>query len=450
MKTTKLFALGLFLSSTLLNLAQDPDTTSFTLTEAKIYAQEHHANIKNALLDVDIAKKQIVETRGIGLPQVDINGTFNNFINLPVQVVDASFINPMAQPGETISFKAGTEYSASGTLQASQLIFNGSYIVGLKASSYYAQFQETAAQLTEEDVLFNVIQAYELASVAQQNMVFADSIVAITQRLVDKQRNFLELGFMLQEDFDQLQYSLISAKNAFTNAEVQYKNSIALLKLSMGYPMGNDLTLEDNLETLVQMSHVSSSGSDVFQNLNYQVLEKKVHLSELDIQNNKMANLPTLSAFFNQTYNAYRNEFNFFNDDQWYPQTVWGLQLNIPIFSGGQRYARTAQAKIKLMQDMNSLSLLEESLKFQEVQYRNNLIGAQNKYEMQQDNVRLARSIYDNAVLKEKIGKGNSIIVTQKQQQLMLAQSQYIGSLIELFQAKLDMDKLYNNIITTK
>lgn len=430
-------------------VAQEKDSTYFSLDEAKMYALDHHAKIKNAQHDIDIAKQQIVETRSIGLPQVNITGTFNNFINLPIQVVDASFINPMAPEGETISFRAGTEFSASGSLKASQLIFNGSYFVGLKASNYFAKFQATASQITEEEVIFNVIQSYELVAVAQTNLAFADSIVALTERLVTKQQNYFDLGFMEKEDLDQLKYSLLSAKNARTNARVQLENATAMLKLSMGYPIEAPIHLTSTLDQLIDYVNGIEPSNDVHQNLTYQLLEKRVYLNELDVKNNKMTNLPTLSAFFDQTYNAYRNEFNFFDDLPWYPQTVWGLQLNVPIFSGLQRYARTSQAKVAWMKEQNNLEYMEESLKLQEITFKNNLQGAKDKLELQKQNVELAQTIYDNAVLKEKIGKGNSILVTQKQQQLMVAQTQYVASLIELFSAKLDLDKLYNNIIST-
>ncbi len=429
--------------------AQTKDSTHFTLDEAKMYALDHHYKIKNAQNDIEIARQQIIETRAVGLPQVNISGTFNNFINLPIQIVDASFINPMAPEGETISFRAGTEFSASGSLQASQLLFNGSYFVGLKASNYFAKFQATATQMTKEEVLFSVIQSYELVAVAQKNLAFADSIVALTERLVNKQQNYYDLGFMEKEDLDQLKYSLLTSKNARTNASVQLENSLALLKLSMGYPMDYPIHLSNSLEELIDFVNGIQPSNDVYQNLSYQLLEKRVYLNELDLKNNKMNYLPTLSAFFDQTYNAYRNEFDFFDDLPWFPQTVWGLQLNVPVFSGGQKYARTSQAKIAWMKEQNNLEYLEESLKLQEITFKNNLRGAQDKLELQKQNVELAKKIYDNSVLKEKIGKGNSILVTQKQQQLMVAQTQYVASLIELFSAKLDLDKLYNNIIST-
>ncbi|PHR32407.1 MAG: hypothetical protein COA38_06470 [Fluviicola sp.] len=422
--------------------------SSFGLVDAKIYALENNLSVKNAENDNEYAHQRYIEIRGMGLPQLDFNGSFSNFINLPIQVVDASFINPNAQPGETIEFRAGTKFSAAGTLQATQLVFNGSYIIGLKAADYLTTFQETASNITKEDVLFNVIQAYQLASVAKENIHFVDSMVLITEQLIDKQQNYLELGLMKQEDMDQLNFSLLSAKNSKVSADLQYKNALGVLKYTMGYPMSETLEITDNPDKLMTLSSISTGSIE--NNLTYSLLDKQVILSELNIQNNRFKSLPTLNAFFQHTYNAYRNEFNFLADEKWYPQTVWGLQLNVPIFSGLSRRAVTAQSRITLMNDQNKLVQMEQTLQFQADQAINNLEGAQSKNELQKANVDLAQSLYENALAKEEIGNGNSIIVTQQYNQLIMAQAQYTGTLIELFQARLTLDKIYNNILPTE
>tara|TARA_R110002072_G_scaffold238939_1_gene396656 strand:+ start:52636 stop:53973 length:1338 start_codon:yes stop_codon:yes gene_type:complete len=424
------------------------DSTYFTLSESKNYALEHHLDIQNAYFNIENAQQQIVETRGMGLPQIDLSGQFNHFINIPVSVVDATLFNPTAQPGEVMEFRMGTEFSTTGTLQANQLLFNGSYIVGLQVSKYFKDFQESAAMSTKEDVVFNVIQAYQLASIAKESLEFADSMVVLTQNIVDKQQHFLELGLMMQEDMDQLSYSLLITKNAQIATEIQYQNALTLLKLSMGYPMDEEIEITETTDVLMMESALRTG--DINSNLQLELMAKKVKLSSYNVKNNKFANLPSLYAFFSHSYNAYLSEFNFFEDEKWYPQTVWGLQLQVPVFSGLQRHARTQQAKISLLKDQNTLEQLERVLVSQEIQIKNNIKGAQDKLELQKQNVELAQRIYNNAITKENIGKGNSITVTQKQNQLMMAHSQYLGALMELLQAQLNLDKLHNNILQNK
>jgi len=432
-----------------LSFAQDQQnlqSESFTLEAAKTYALANNISISNAEHDIKSAKQQANEVRGIGLPQVNITGSFNNNLNLPVQVMDASFFNPMAPPGSLVSFRAGTEFSSSATLQASQILFNGSYIIGLKAASYFAKFQVDISNITKEDVVYNVIQAYNLASVAKTNAVFVDSMVVLSETMVEQQKIYYDLGLLLQEDMDQLNFSLLTSKQAKVSADLQYENALNLLKFSMGFPIGNPIEIMETPDELLSTNTISSG--DIHSNLTYTMMEKQITLSQLDLRNKQFANLPNLNAYYQHAYNAYRNEFDFFDpDQQWFLQSSWGLQLNVPVFSGGQRHAVTAQAKIKVLKDENSLTQMERTLQMQEAQAKNNYYSAQSKSDLMKQNVDLARSIYENSVVKDQIGEGTSILVTQKYNQLIVAQSQYVGSMIDLFQAQLALDKIYNNIL---
>lgn len=422
-------------------------TNSFSLEEAKDYALQNNISVMNAEKDVEIANYQKRETTAMGLPQVSAQGSFSNFLNLPVQVLDASFFG--GQPGDLISFRAGTDYSSSLNLNVNQLVFNGSYIVGLQLSKHYAKMQSTAATLTKEDVVYNVTQAYEIAAVSKANLVFMDSMVVLTENLVTKQQNYLELGLMLQEDMDQLQYSLLTAKQSQTQAKLQYQNALELLKFTMGYPLDQPIEISSNTEALISTPGVT--GGDVTSNLTYQVMEDQVTMSEYTLKNDRAGYMPSLNAYFQHGYNAYRNEFDFFDGDQdWFTQTSWGLQLNIPILSSGQRYYKTQQSKVNLLKAQNSLEQMEQSLNMQAMQAKNNLESARSNYELQEENVKLAQRIYENEVAKEQIGKGNSILVTQKYNQLIMAQAQLVGSTLDLLQAQLELNKIYNNLLPTE
>jgi outer membrane protein len=420
---------------------------TYTLLEAQETALINSEKLKNSDLEIQMAKLKVDETRAIGLPQVNFTGSFNNFLNLPVQVVDASFINPNAPKGETISFRAGTDYNATGSLQVNQLLFNGSYLVGLQVSNFYKDFSVSAKEKTKEDVLFEVTQAYQMVTVAKANLIFMDSIVLITKQLVDKQKNYLDLGMMTQEDMDQLAFSLTNAINTQNNAKIQLENAFSLLKFTMGLKQDLSIDVSEDVETILKNTTIpNSSNGGLSNNISYQLLSKQVRLNEYNLKNKKAANLPTASAYFQQTYNAFRNEFNFFANERWYPQTFWGVQLQIPIFSSGSRWAQIQQAKVEVEKSRNSLNEYGRVLEMQSIQFSNNFKNALNQLELQSSNVKLAKNIYSNAVIKEKIGNGNSIIVAQKYNQLIIAQAQYIGAMMEVFSSKLNIDKLNNSI----
>ncbi|MBU2018096.1 MAG: TolC family protein [Bacteroidetes bacterium] len=436
--------LAILLMTSLTSWSQEK--TAYTLSEAKEYALENHLTIKNASLDIQSAISKKNETRGIGLPQMNLQGTFNNFINLPVQVVDASFINPNAKKGETVSFRAGTDFSAAGTFQVNQILFNGSYLVGLQVSKQYVEFSRTLESQSKEEVVFSVIQAYNTVVIATENLRFIDSLLRITEELVEKQANYFEIGLLKQEDMDQLNYSLLIAKNAKTSADIQFKNSLVLLKLTMNFPLEKELLVIETSENLINKGQ--KANGRIENNLGLQILNKQKALNDYSLKNEKFANLPTLNGFFQHTYNAYRNEFDFFSNNQWFPQTFWGLQLNVPVFSGGQRHYKIQQAEIVLQKNENQIMLMSQTLKMQEIQSQNNLSAALEQLDLQKANVDLAEKIYRNAIIMEKIGSQNSVVVTQKYNQVIQAQAQLTAAKISVFNEQLNLEKLYNQLIT--
>ncbi len=438
--------ISLIIISMLFSLCLFSQRVAFSLEEAKQYALNNNLQLKSVREDIEIAKRQVIETRGMGLPQISANGDFQQFFNRPVMVIDQSVFNPLAPPG-LVAFKTGTEYKASGNLQVTQLVFDGSYIVGLQASKMFKEFQETNVKKTEEEIVFNVIQAYQAASVAKKNEMFADSLMQITKKMVSQQKEYLNLGFITQETYDQLEFTLHQIELMLLRAKNQVENTLLVLKLAMGFPVNDTIVITDTPEVLMEKSHISFG--ELEENMDLLLLKKQMGLQRLDVRNKKMANVPNLVAYFNHSYNAYRDEFNFFDqNEKWYSQTLWGLQLNIPIFSGLSRRARISQSKIKLLKTEYQLQLLKERNHMQEQILKNDLEVSQNQMKVQKQNELLAKKIYLNAIKQKEIGKGNSLMITQKYQQYVRAQAEYIQSLMDYFNTKLKLDKLYNNILT--
>ncbi|MEJ6506372.1 MAG: TolC family protein [Crocinitomicaceae bacterium] len=425
--------------------AQGQNNKMFSLLEAKEYALKNHYKISNADLEYKKAIHQKKQYLAAGMPEANINGNFNQFLNLPVQVLPASFLNPNASEDDFIAFRAGTEFSAGANLQVNQLLFNGSYFIGIEASKLLIELQQIQKARSREDVLFSVIEAYQIAAVAKVNLSFADSIYQLTATLESKQQKFLELGLLSPEELDQMRFAVLRSKNAFENSELQLRNALALLKYTMSYPQDSSLNISNSLTDLELQSTQIVIGS-IENNSLIPLLQTQIQLSACDVKNNKAGFLPSVSAFFQQSYNAYRNSFDFFENKPWYSQTNWGLQMRIPVFSSGKGKAIVKQSEIKLMQDENNFQLTKQGLQLQEKQLKNTLESALQKRALQKENTNLAEKIYKNALKKEQLGNGNNVVVTQKLNQVMIAQAEYTASLIEVFKTKLELDKLYNKL----
>ncbi len=438
----------LFLCLGLFQKTYAQDKTTFSLADAEAFSVSNSRQIKNKQLDLEISEKKVWETIAIGLPQINVEGDFKNFLDIPVSVVDATLFNPAAPAGSVAEFKMGQPYNATGTLNVSQLIFDGSYIVGLQFSKFYQKMAQTNIDKTTVDVKMMVREAYYNVLVAKKNVVLMDSIQFSTKTLWEQTRVFYENGFIIKEDLDQLELAYNRISVSKTNAVNQLEIAKNLLKLQMGYDLKSSIELSENLDNLVDQISSDNPVLKPFSlenNFDYVMVNQKLQLDEFSLKNEKAKYLPTVGAFLSHSQNAFRSEFDFFDGGgAWYPTTVWGINLKMPVFTSGQRIVKVQQAKITLEQDRNTITDLENGLRFQELQLKTSYQSAYDMMKLEEKSIALAKSIYMNSVNRKKEGAVNALNVTQMQNQLLQAEGSYINAVMQVLQYKIELDKLTN------
>jgi outer membrane protein TolC len=209
---------------------------------------------------------------------------FQNFLNIPVQVIDASAFNPQAQEGELSSFRFGTDYNVNAGITLNQLIFDGSYIVGLQVSRFYTEFVASSIEKSKQDVLADVTKSYEMAMISEQNKEFVDTLVNLSEDLLSKQKELYDLGLITQEQLDQTEYSLLQAKANKLAAKVAYENALTMLKMTMAYPIEEPISLSEDLNALMGEQMKDLSGS-IENNIQLDLLRKQKELSIYDFTN---------------------------------------------------------------------------------------------------------------------------------------------------------------------
>ncbi len=143
---------------------------SYSLKQAKDYAIQNNIQVKNSLLDVEIAQQKIKETTATGLPQISGSVGFQNFLDVPTSLIPASSFDPTAPPDLLLPVKFGTDFNLNGTLQVSQLIFSGNYLVGLQASRTYKDISIQMVEKSELEIKAAVSEAYFTVVVLQANI----------------------------------------------------------------------------------------------------------------------------------------------------------------------------------------------------------------------------------------------------------------------------------------
>ncbi len=422
----------------------------FTLEQAKKYALEHSYTLKSSEMEFKKAEQKIKEILAIGLPQINAQGSFQNNLVLPTTVLPANAFNPMADPDELVGLKFGTDFNVTGSVTVNQLLFDGSYLVGLQATKGLARLNELMIKKSEQDVLNEVTKAYYTVIVAAENSRTLKQSLSKTEKIFSETKIIFDNGLIESQDVDQLQITLSTLQNAVNRSQRMKTVAIEMLKFQIGMPLDQELNIADSLFT-----NIDSLGNDIpattmnyDSNIDHQLLKTQVALNELDMKNQRMGYYPSLGAFFTQQYQALRNDFDFFSNNPWYPATIWGVQLNIPIFSSGMRKAKVEQAKLNKEKSQIQLEQLDQSLQLRLFSLVNEYTTASETVQTLKSSLALADDIQRKSLIKYKEGVISSLELTQAQNQYLNAQTNYINALYALINAQAEIDHLFNNYTT--
>lgn len=444
----------------------------FTLAEAMNYAVQHSYQIQQSNIDVEVSSRKVKETTAIGLPQVNGEATFNNYIDIPTQVAPAdafgfpgyltNFLGavseetgipinaPATDPNAVTEFQFGQKYTMSAGVTASQLLFDGSYFVGLKAAKAYLQYARLGKEKTEIEIKNSVTQAYFSALAARENIEALKENQKNMETIYSETSALYETGFLEKQDADQVRLLRSNINYQLDFARRQQQNILNLLKFQMGIPLSDSIVLKDSIETIVEAQTSNSlavldQGFSADKHIDFRTLAQNEELSQLNLSNERARSYPQMSAFFNHSQNAYRDEFDFLNGGSWYPTTLWGVQLKVPIFSSLRSYHRTQQAKLDLEKVKLQKLQLEQNLYMQASSARNDYSSALERYQTMKEDLELAESIKERTRVKYNEGLASSNDLTQTENQYLTTLGNYINTTLELLNAKLALDKALGN-----
>lgn len=363
MKNNLLLTLLLFVSS----LQAQEQNYSFSLQQAIDHAIQNNYSAINAGRDIDAAKQKKWETTAAGLPQINAGLDYQNNFELQKSVVPAEFFG--GNPGEFATVAFGTKHNMTARANLSQLIFDGSYIVALQASKTYLKYYENAKQKTNTEIREMVINAYGNVLLAEESIAILEKNKAtLSKTLTDTEETFKN-GLIEEENVEQLQITLSSINSNLNNTQRLLDVAYKMLKFTLGIDINAELKLTDKLDNLTTTNLDLAFGQGDFavtNNIDYQMATNFQEQRSLELKLQRSKALPTLSANVNFGYNAFNDQFAFFQKDQkWLNYSNLGVSLNVPIFSSLGRSAKTQQAKIALDQAKTQLSATEQRLKLE-------------------------------------------------------------------------------------
>ena len=427
-----------------------PDTVhvhSFSLAQCISYAYQHQDSVVNAGLDVKSAGYKVKETIGQGLPQISGTAQFQDYLKLPVTLVDASTFEPNVPKGTLVPFKFGVTYQTTAALNLTQKIFDGNYLVGVKASKTYKELYQRSLTRSRIEANVNVTKAYYQVLVSDEQIKLLDANIKQLKQQLDQTTAENKQGLAEQIDVQRLtvQYNNLVTSRDNTVRLLELNNE--LLKFQMGMAITDELTLTDKLENIDFNDAIANSSDTSFYHnrIEYNLLETQKRLNEYDLKSKKAQYLPSLSAFANYGTQFQNNSFgNLYSAN--FPSSYIGLTLNVPIFSGFQHLNQVRESKIAIIKSENDLFNLRNGIGLQANKARITYINGLQSLKSQKDNMALSEEVLRVAKIKYSQGVGSSIEVTQAQTDLDSADNSYIQSLYDALVSKVDLDQAYGRI----
>ena len=442
-----LLTIGLILTTT--TWAQEPPTGaqySFTLEEAIDFALEKSYEAINARRDVAKALKRKWETTADGLPQINGTVDYNNQLKQPVTLIPGEVAG--GEPGTFVPVIFGTQQQMQLTATLTQLIFDGSYLVGLEAAKSFLQYTDDVEEKTRLDVRKAVINSYGSVLVSQEFVNILKENKTTLEKNYEETKKIFENGLAEEENVEQIQITLLQISNQLDNALRQAEIALQMFNLTLGLDVQTDTVLADDLNTLTMKNLDASIIAKPFvleNNVNYRLAELLTEQRRLEMKLEKSRALPSLSAFVNYGTAAFDNDFVFLDSEtRWFQSSILGASLKIPIFSSLKRSARTQQAKIALEQSRTDFTKAQEQIQLQYNSAVSDFKQSIANYESAKKNLELAERIENKNQIKYTEGLATSFDLRQAQLQLYASQQEVLQAKLGIINNKATLETILN------
>ncbi|PKQ44706.1 TolC family protein [Confluentibacter flavum] len=443
MKQKLILIFSLFISTII--LAQESNQ-SFSLEDAINYGLEHNRTVKNAALDIQAAEKQKWETIATGLPQISGNASYQDFLKLQTQVVPAEAFGGPAGEYAAINFGIKQNFNATATLN--QLLFDGSYLVGLQSTKVFLEISKNAKEKTDLEVRKSIINAYGNVLLTTESEDILQRNVDVLKKNLKEITAIFENGLEEEESVEQLQITLSGVESNLSNVKRLKRIAYQMLNIALGLDINAQIKLTDNLESLT-MKYINldllNAEESVDENVDYKIALNDKTSKELLVKLEKSKALPTLSASLSGGYLSYSDTFSFFDSDQpYYGFGVFGVNMSIPIFSSGLRSASTQRAKINLEKSKENLTQTEQNLKLEIAASKSDYQLSIEEYENKKQNLKLAERIESKNQTKFFEGVTSSFDLRQAQIQLYSSQQEYLQAMLDVINKKAELETVLN------
>ena len=422
-------ALGALLFAFSITELQAQETV--TLKQAIEYALQNKADAQNAQLDIRNADYQIMEAKAGALPK--INGVANITYNpiLQTTALDAGAFS--GGPSNIQLITLGQKWNAGAGVQLSQALFNQQVFIGLKAAKSTKEFYQLNAQLTEEQIIERVSNAYFQVFTIQQKKETLENSYASTEKARNIIKSLFDNGLAKKIDLDRTNVNLTNINTILKQQQNAINQAENALKFYMGMPIENKIELvKADMEIT---PHLLDETVATDQRSEIKILNKQRELLQYNKKAVEAAYYPTVNLNANYSWQGLGDKFPLTNGEKngvyWADYSAITLGVNIPIFNGFATKARVEMAQIEL--DKLDVSIkdtklgLDLSYQNAKSQIENSLLALEN----QKANVSLAETVTSNTKHNYQYGLATLTELLEAENALVEAKNNYSNAILE-------------------
>ena len=419
------------------------DNASFSLDECLQMALSNNENLKNSFLEENVSKMTSREYLSVGFPQISFETGLKYNFEIQKSLIDISKFMPGVPEGTEQEVSFGQKYDGIMDFGINQMIFNGSYFVGLAASKALIELSEKQTVRAKVDLIESVKKAYYIVLNTKERLNLVNSNLERIKSLLNDTEILYENGFVEKLDVDRIKVSYNNLNAEKIKAERLYDLSLSVLKFQIGFPVNDKLSVIGSIEdVIISVNDYDIQSFEYSDRIEHSILNTNKRLKSYDLKNNRSQFLPQIYANLSYGYNTSSSEYDlFFNSNRWKNFGTVGLQIIVPIFDGFNKRSKINRSKIVVQQVENQIKFLERSI---DLQINQNFIELKNAIEslnVSKENLVLANDVYNVSEKKYKEGVGSNLEVLDSNNALKIAQTNYYNAYYQAIISKINLDK---------
>jgi len=441
MKPLQIFLLLLLVP--LLGFSQaPPQTRVIGIDECLSLAVQNSVRLQISLLEQQRLQYQRRETIGQGLPNINFNGGWDDYVNLPTQLIPGEFFG---KPGEMIPVQFGTSFNISGSVDASQIIYNQAFLIGLRITRQFLAQNTLETERLETELVAEVSKAYYLAQITRQQIGNQMNVMENLDSLLDIARSQHEFGLITGVDVDRINVNRLNLQSAIDNLETLLQQQYSMLKYFMGIPEEEQIILPETVNPNVVA--IDTSGS-LNNHIDIRMIEKQKEITETNLKLDRSFYYPSLTLIASTNYLNQSNTFYLFGEPTgWYNTSLVGFRLNVPIFNGLQKRWKVSQTKVQLEKVGVTETDTRRILSIQAKDAARKLTNSITTESRQRENVGLAEKVYAVSQDRYKQGLIPLTDMLNAESDLSAAQTGHTTALVQMKIAEIDYLKAKGTLL---